>query len=385
MKNFNALHALALPVLVPVVLTLSVAACSSDSSSGTTKEKVAANIPELNALFEGTEHAPPTSGPAMTKKSVWWITCGMSIPDCSVTANAAKEAAAKMGIDFHIADGKLNVGGGNEAAVRTALAAKPDALILQGISCPVVQAPLREAVDAGIEVMGAESLDCSVTGGPKLFTAEMNYSKSAPTGVDHFKEWGKLAAEYLIAATQGKARVIDNGGTEPLNVLVHDAFLARLKECGGCEVVQTLEFSSPDLVPDGPWIQKFRASLAQHPEANSVFLPYDTNIATSGGAQAIAESGLDLVGSGGGPGTAPALDLVRDGKFTAVTAAHSATWLGYAAMDNINRVLMGKDTVPQGVGFRVVDINHNLPSKPGSAYETPIDFKAAYEKLWAAS
>jgi ribose transport system substrate-binding protein len=385
MKKLNASRRLALLVAVPVALALSLTACSSDSSgSGTTKEDVAAKTSGLDALFEGTETAPPTTGPAMTDKSVWWISCGMAIPDCSVPANAAKEAAEKMGIDFHIADGKLNVGGGNEAAVRTALAAKPDALIIHGISCPIIQAPLQEAVDDGVLVMGVESLDCAATGGPKLFTTEMNYGEGAETGEDYFKAWGEIGAEYLIAATDGKAKVLLNSGTEPLQALLNQAFEDKLKECSGCEILQKTEFSSADLAPEGTWIQQFRASLAAHPDANSVFLPFDVNIATAGGAQAIAESGLDLIGAGGS-GQAPALDLVRDEKFTAVTGAHSATWMGYGAMDNINRALMGEPTVSQGIGFRVVDVNHNLPATPESGYETPIDFKAAYEKLWSSS
>lgn len=382
MNNRNLRRA-ALPLIAIAALVLS--ACSDTAESGTTSEELAANTESLDALFEGTEHDPPSTGPAMsTDKSVWWISCGMAIPDCSVPANAAKEAATAMGIEFHIADGKLNVGGGNEAAVRTALAAKPDALIIHGISCPIIQAPLQEAVDAGIEVMGVEALDCAATGGPPLFTAEMNYAKGAETGEDYFKKWGEIGADYLVAATEGKAKVVVNAGTEPLQALLNDAFVARLKECDGCKLLEQVDFSSADLAPEGTWIQQFRASLAQHPDANAVFLPFDVNIATAGGAQAIDESGLNLVGAGGS-GQAPALDLVRDDKFTAVTAAHSATWMGYAAMDNINRVLQGEPTVPQGVGFRVVDANHNLPDTPESQYETPIDFVSQYKELWASA
>ncbi|MCR1783668.1 substrate-binding domain-containing protein [Nocardioides carbamazepini] len=383
MKNHNLLRTVALPLIAVAALALS--ACSDTAEGGSTKDELAANTDGLDELFEGTEHEPPTTGPEMsTDKSVWWISCGMAIPDCSVPANAAQEAALAMGIEFHIADGKLNVGGGNEAAVRTALAAKPDALIIHGISCPIVQAPLQEAVDAGVEVMGVEALDCAATGGPQLFTAEMNYAEGAETGEEYFKRWGEIGADYLVAATEGKAKVIVNEGTEPLQALINDAFVATVEECEECEILEQIEFGSADLAPEGTWIQQFRASLAQHPDANSVFLPFDVNISTAGGAQAVNESGLDLIGAGGS-GQAPALDLVRDDKFTAVTAAHSATWMGYAAMDNINRVLQGEDTVPQGVGFRVVDANNNLPESPESQYETPIDFVAAYNELWASA
>lgn len=385
MKKLNASRRRALLVAAPVALALSLSACSSDSSGiDTSQEERAANTSSLDALFEGTETAPPTTGPAMTNKSVWWLSCGEAIPECAVPAAAAKEAAEKMGIEFHIADGKLNAGGAAATAVRTALAAGADALIVHGTGCESIQAPLREAKDAGVVAMGVQTLDCDSTDGPKLFTADMNYGEGADTSEDYYTRWGEVAAEYLIAATDGKAKVISNAGSTASQELYSDAFAARLKECSGCEILDTVNFVSADLGPDGTWVQQFRASLAAHPDANSAFLPYDVNIASAGGAQAMAQSGLELIGAGGS-GSAAVLDLVRDGKFTAVTGANSATWMGYGAMDNINRALMGEPTVSQGIGFRVVDANHNLPTTPEAAYETPIDFKAAYEKLWSSS
>jgi ribose transport system substrate-binding protein len=305
----------------------------------------------------------------------------MSAPECSVPANAAKEAAERMGIDFHIADGMLNQGGGWEAAVRTALAAKPDALLIHAISCPIVQAPLQEAVDAGVEVMGVEALDCSSAGGPELFTAEMNYAEGMETTEAYFERWGELSAEYVIAATGGEAKVIVNVGNDAHIKLVPDAFVTKLEECDECEVVETVEFAVSDLTPDGPWIQQFRSALGSTPEANAVLLPFDVMVAGAGGAQAVKEAGLELV-TAGGSGQAAVIDLVRNGQHSAVTAAHSGEWMGYAAMDNINRVLMGEETVPQGVGFRVVDPEHNLPPEEGQDYVSPIDFKAAYNEIW---
>lgn len=366
-----------------LLLLLGVVACSTDEDA-TGSGRLASDTSSLSALYDGTEHEPPVDPPAAAKgASVWWVSCGQGIPDCSVPANAAKDAATELGIDFHIADGKQGVGGGIEAAVRTALAAKPDAIVVHGISCNDAEASIKEARVAGVHVMGVEGLDCSDTGGEDLYDFDMNYSKEAQSSVEYFRTWGRLSAEYIVAATGGKARIVNNVGADPLQRIINDAFVEAIGQCSGCEIVDTVNYTTPDLAPEGSWIQQFRATLAKNPTANSVFFPFDVQIASAGGAQAVRESGLDLV-IAGGSGQATAIDLVRDGLVTAITGAHSAEWLGWGAVDNINRALNGQPTVPQGVGFRVVDAEHNLPEQVGSDYRSPIDFKSAYRSAWSS-
>ncbi|WP_169988498.1 substrate-binding domain-containing protein [Microbispora sp. H10836] len=377
--------------LLAVGLVTSCASTADDNKGGDASEtRSSASRPTaagafMEELAKGYESGVPTKGPAPAKgKSVWWISCGESIPDCSVPAAAAGEAAKTMGIKFNIADGKLNVGGGNAAAIRTALAAGPDAIILHGMSCSTVQQPLTEARDAGVLVMGVEGLDCSDEpgGGQSLFSVKMKYSDSAPTVIDYFRSWGVLGAKYLAGATGGKAKVIHNAGVEPLQKVVSDAFIQELGNCKGCEIVDTVEHGSPDYGPNGAWIQQFRTALAKNPTANATYLWADALLSFSGGVQAVKDSGLDMV-TAGGVGGAVGMDLVREGKLDAVTGAHDVKWIGYAAMDNINRALNGEDTVPQGVGSVVVDAQHNLPEKAGSDYASAIDWKSAYEKLWS--
>lgn len=372
-------------VLSALALALVTACSTSAPTTQSTTGSANADTAALEKLYQGTEGEPPSSSPPVAKgASVWWVSCGLSIQDCSGPAEAAQEAAEKLGLDFHIADGKLNVGGGMAAAVRTALAAKPDAIILHGIPCPAVQQPLEEARIQGVKVLGVESLDCSDTGGPKLFTADMQYTTNAPTGVDYFRTWGELSADYLIAATGGQAKIINNAGVEPLQDAVNQGFLDRLASCPGCEIIDTVNFGSAEVVPNGPWIQSFRSALVRNPDATAVFLPFDSLISGAGGAKAIKESGLKVI-SFGGSGGAGAMQLVRDGSFTAVTGAHSPDWMGYAAVDQINRALNGQPAVPQGVGMRIVDAQHNLPRDPNTYYQTPIDFRAAYAKAWSAA
>ncbi len=362
------------------------AAPSTAATQAPAKTQAAAGPTVASLTGAGSfEAQPPTSGPPPAKgKKVWWVSCGMVVPDCSVPANAAKEAAAKLGFDFQIADGRLNQGGGQLAAVRTALAASPDVMVIHGISCPIVKGALQDAKRKGVKLMGVETPDCSDTGsGPSLFDVEMKYAPKALTNVDYFKAWGRISAQYLIADTGGKANIILAHNTEPLGEFVQQGFTDEIKKCSGCKIIDEFTWVSPELIPGGPFIQKLRGALTKNPTADAAFLSFDGMITNAGGGKAIQETNPNVKIYGGG-GQAPTLDLLRRGGMRAVTAGHSPVWTGYAAMDNVNRALNGQDTVPQGVGFRPIDKDHNLPAKPGSVYESPIDFKAAYEKSWSA-
>lgn len=365
-------------------------ACGSEpaatEASADTGARAADADDVLAELAAGYESAVPTEGPAPAKgKAVWWISCGQSIPDCSKPAAAAGEAADKLGFKFKIADGKLNVGGGNATAIRTAVAANPDAIIIHGMSCSTVKQPLEEAKSAGILIMGVEALDCSDEegGGAGLFSAPMLYSEPAPTVIDYFKSWGVIGGRYLAAVTDGDVRAINNGGVEPLQVIQSDGFIEGIGECSTCEITDTVPYGSPDYGPNGSWIQQFRAALAKNPTANATVFPTDAMMTFSGGTQAVKAAGRKII-TVGGTGSSTGIDLVRSGEQTAVTGAHDPIWMGYAAMDNMNRALNGEDPVPQGIGAVLVDKDHNLPAKPGSDYETKVDFRSAYAELWGA-
>jgi ribose transport system substrate-binding protein len=166
-----------------VMLALAVASgCGGDSSessdtaaSGGNKPaetKPVAGVPTLEELYRGSYTEPPSTSPPGAKgKSVWWISCSQAVPSCVRPAEAAAEAAKALGIDFHVADGKFNVGGAFSAAVRTALAAKPDAILLYGVACEAVKGALQDAKAQGVLVMGVETPDCAI--GEKMFSVNM--------------------------------------------------------------------------------------------------------------------------------------------------------------------------------------------------------------------
>jgi len=378
MRNRRRAVASATAALAALAL---LAGCSSGGGGTTPAPEPtveAVDLLSLDELYAGTEGAPPASGPAaVTGANVWWISCGESIPACSGPAAAAAEAAEVLGWDFHIADGALNVGGGNATAIRTALAANPDALVLHGISCEAVRQPLLEAKDQGVPVLALEGLDCA---DQPLFSAPMKYGEEFTTVEEYFQSWGYWDGSY-IAAAYPEATIIEERGSEPLFVEVAKGFDAVMKNCAHCTIVDTISFTSPDQVPNGPLSQRLRASLAANPTVNVVMMPVDSGIQTGGGAQDVAESGIDGLTIVGGTGGNPQMwEYLRDGIATMITA-HDVDWFSWAAVDNVNRVLAGEETVPQGLGIRAITLEANLPAV-GEQYHSPVEWRAAYESVW---
>ncbi|MEO5319982.1 substrate-binding domain-containing protein [Arthrobacter sp. CC3] len=371
--------------LITVAVTIALAGCSGGATasslatgSGSTPSVQA--IRTLAQLHKGTETAPPAKGPAaVAGKKVWFVSCGQSIPDCSVPAAAAKEAAGTLGWDFKIADGALNVGGANASAFRTALASNPDAIIVHGISCEAIRQPLLEAKAQGVPVMGLESLDCD---GQPLFTAEMKYGDEFPTVKDYLYSWGVWGASYLAAGGQAP-RIIVEKSDEPLLAAIGKGFTDTLASCSTCKVITDISFISSDLVTNGPLSQRLRASLAKNPDLTAVFMPVDVNMAGADGAQDVKRAGLpQQITIAGGTGSPTTLDMIRSGAVAEVTA-HDIGWLAYGAMDNLNRTFAGQSAVSQGIGVVAVDKTANLPAVPGSNYTSQVGWKAAYTALWS--
>jgi ribose transport system substrate-binding protein len=402
--------------VVAVIASSLVVACSSNGGSSSTAAGSATNssqssasaasnltkvwapgVPTLEQLYHGTYAAPdPKSPPPAKNESIWWISCGQAVVTCADEAAAAQQAAKALGWSFHLYDGNLGTAGAYSTGIQTAIAAKASAIVEQGFACPFVEQALEQAKSAGIPVLGSGALDCSDSGGPQLFTVPNQYGTIVQTQQDYWKLAGKASADYVIDATEGKAQVIDNAGDgQTQQVMLNDAFTTELKKCSGCSVVDTVPFTNSSLTANGPWINAFRTSLLKYPNANAVYIPFDELTTTLGGAQAVRAAGRTVctsVPSSGGcvvgvedEGSSAGLDLDRQGQWTADTAAQSFPWLGWAAIDELNRYFNHEPAASEGWGFEAVDKQNGLPATPGTNFTPPINYSADYLKAWGAS
>jgi ribose transport system substrate-binding protein len=387
------LHSYYRAALAAVLLSAVLAGCgssddetkSSASGGGTDSDKTyLEGIPTLNEVMKGTIGSPPDSGPAAVPgKRVWVITCGQTLPTCSLLGDAAKQAAETLGWDLQIGDGKLSPTGYVDA-MSTAMAQKPDAIILAGIACGSVQQSVQQARQAGILVLGIKAPDCdeAPTNQEALFSAPMYYNgtnEKANSAATRLR--GQLAAQYLINVTEADAKIIFEKGGDPTQAPMNEGFEEEIAKCDTCEIVKVVEYVPTDQGPDGALAQGLQAALLQHPEANAVYAPYDANLIVSRGAQIVAQSGNGqlVIASDGSP---DGLDLVRNGQVAVETGGQSYEWWAYAVMDSLNRLFAGEDVVDQGLGWQPVDADHNLPSQPGSPVEAPFDVPAHYDAIW---
>ena len=264
--------------------------------------------------------------------------------------------------------------------MNTALAAHPDAILLYGVACELVKGQLEQAKAQHVIVMGINTPDCSDSGGPQLFGTHMIPSSKFPTEPAFWGGMRAATADYLIDATGGKAKIIDNAGTEPLQKMVDKGFTDEIKKCSGCSIVATVPYDSAQLTPNGPWIQAFRTTLAKTPQANAVYLPFDVFF-TLGGAQAVGVRGTPHH-LGRRPGRSRRACLCPTGQVTAESSSESDLWSGSAGLDAVNRALMGKPQVPEGEGFALITPGHPGFPAANQAYTPNIDFQQIYTKAW---
>ena len=342
----------------------------------------------LQVAIDGTHRLhPPTSGPLAVKgKKVWIISCGQLLESCKVTAAAALEAAKKIGWDAQVVDGQLS-DAAQADGVTQAVAAGVDGIIMTGIDCSKVQAPLAAAKAKGIKLISFYAFDCDDPAldqpGAPMLDSNVNFGPQFAKYGDVSIEWGKVKAEYIISKTKGKAQIIDLVNQDYLVMqYIEKGFLEGLKACPDCKVVDAGKWIQSDVL-DGKLKEKLAAALQQHPEATVVHAPIDPLFAFAVNAPTAGKN-LMTIGGEALPGN---IDFIRTGIETAAVA-FPHVWTGWAAIDTMNRLFAGEkaaDIPDSGIGWQVVDKDHNLPPTGDYVPQVKgqaIDFKAGYAKVW---
>jgi ribose transport system substrate-binding protein len=376
---------------VVMAVALAAAACSSgtSTSTGTTSGTGGASGADQPAkaqaatdlAFKGTNRdVDPTPRAAAKSKHIVVISGGQAASSSSIPSNGAVAAAQAMGWQVDLYDAKLNPA--NYAPlVSQAIAANVDGIILDAIDCNTVKQPLQDAKAKGIATVPIYAYDCndSHAGGDAtgLYSAPVNFGAKA-TDPDAFAGYyGADQANYIIANSQNKAKIIAIQDPE-FTVLYWTlkGFADTIEASGGSQIVSTLEVTTADLT-NGQIVPKIQAELLKHPEATWVKSPY-TYVTTLGIAQALGANPnkLKVMGS---EGFVDELDLIRSGKITAANII-SSEWVGWGAADTMNSVFLSQAPVDSGIGWTMVDATHNLPAS--GDFVPPVDFKSEYKKAW---
>jgi len=371
-----------------VVVALGAAGCGeadeaqpSQGSTAKAEEAVAAAEKRLDTLVKGTHRRPPSKGPAaQPNKKVWVVSCGEAVESCSFTASAVVDAGKTAGWDMTLVDSEFDASAA-QRGIRQAIAAGANGIIIHALDCNLLRGALEEARRAEVEVVAFDAFDCDdpSVGGEALFSAEnrLNFDEYS----DAMISWGRDKAAWIVAETDGEAKAIEIRQQGSLVVdYIHEGFSEGIAQCDTCEILETVVLSDEDIVM-GRVGEKVSSALLKHRDANAVHVPYD-GLMTIGIETAIEESGRgDELAVMGGEGYEQNLDLIRSGRGQDAAVSSQQEWLAWSTVDILNRVFAGETELPdEGVGFQLIDREHNLPEKGG--YEDPVDFKPAYRKLW---
>ncbi len=372
-----------------IAAALGCASALSLSSAPAVAQDMAAVLATAEArvaeLRLGTAAAVPTAGPAaVADKSVWIISCSQSIDLCSDEVNAIEEAATAIGWETNVVNAEFDpVVAGD--AIRQAVAAQADGIIVFGFDCPLVSQPLQEAVDAGIKTLGVVALDCDDPALPEqtapLFNVDMIFT---PTGnisyADFLYAYGVDKALLTIALTGGTAQIMDLQVPDLVSIAaVSRGFLDGLKPCTTCQIVTTVDLTTLDQI-NGVVEQKVTSELARNPGVDTIQMSTDGLLMT-GVQTAILNSGRndDLLVVGG-EGYLSNLEAIRSNSGQDNALAFDARWEGWASVDAMNRAFAGAEQVHGGQGYIYVDATTNMPET--GAWDSTVDFRAAFKTLW---
>lgn len=358
------------PTIAAVAL-LAVSGCGSNDKKASSGSGSSSGVPaELTQLVKegsGTisKWPGPTEGPvAPGGKFIVSIPCARVAYGCARIDDGVKAAGKVLGWRVLSVDAKGNPDTANQA-IQQAIDQKADGIVVGAIDPVLLKEAIAKARRAGIPVVDPVAA-----------------RKPSDTGINHDvqihgERQGKLLGAYIAVASGGKAQVgIMDDKEFPHQALRTGGIKDSLRKCGGCKVVGESDFVVTDIGTQlGP---KSQAFLQANPSIDWLDVAFDA--AASDVVIANQQAGARKVNIVSMDGNPQNLDFIEQGKQTATVAA-PLDWAGWAAVDNLNRIINGQPpTEDDGIPSRLVT-KDNVADFRKNGFG-PVDYKAKYTELW---
>ncbi len=355
---------------VTVAAALMLSACSSDTVK-VVGDKSA--VSQTGAADKTLDPNPPTtwpgpdkSAPAQKGKSVTVVTCTSASPAVQDMAAGVSDAAKSLGWDVTVVDGKSSTTV-QTSAIEGAITAKTNGIITMCIEPSTIPTALQSAKKAGIPVISASS---SIEDTPLI----AGYSAYPMVG------YGKLAADWIIKDSGGKAKVvvIDTPNLPELH-LTQSTVVDEIKKCKDCTLLEDAQISFADSL--SPKMGSLISSLNQRYQSNMeyVVLPYGGAWGQAGPAiRALGRKDLKVVAY---DGDSLLTQGCKEGLVQAAPA-FNLPWLGWAAADQLNRVFAGQKPLTDTTVPAFLMTQANCQDVPDASSLVKLDYASQYKKLW---
>lgn len=320
----------------PAVLLIAVLATAGCASGTPTNSESGSSDQDLSdyqsvvddAMQPWTVWEGPDSTPTPpTGINLALVTCAGAVAGCVLPAEGAAEAAEALGWTTTMYDGQGDPVTQNKV-VTQAINSGADAIIMAGVDPAQIGSALDLAAEKGIPVG-------SMTQG-----IEPGNGIAFDIGADYVQS-GVIMGSWIVADSQGTANLLPTSDKEfaSTEAIVNSA-VDTVKSCTGCTVNETEYFVGSDI---GNGLGQRIASVLQRlPEVNYVIGGFDP--AVSDMVPAINNLGIgDRVKIISNVGLTQNLEFIADGNVQAGDIVYDNTYTGYAAVDQMIRVLAGED------------------------------------------
>lgn len=323
-------------------------------------------------MAPNTWNGPTSSPPLVEGKNIVIVPCMMAAEGCSRPSLAFQEAAEAVGWTTTLID-PAGDPAKVQAAYKQAITMKADGIWGATVMLEQISTLLADLKAAGI-VLGT----CGGQDLPSADGWDLNvYERDVDMG-------SALAAYLGLNYPDAKLLVLNDSEYSS----VRDANIALYRGLAtyapNCTVVDYLDFSIVDMATTLP--QRVKASLLAHPEIDWVYSVYDACAAQVVSAILQSEGLKDKVKVFSWNGDPRNMDFIAKGEVQTFTTARCLEWVGYAGVDQFNRVFNGQpvfDPCHEYVGTRLFD-KSNVPADTSVPWSGDFDFKAEYKKIWTA-
>lgn len=334
-----------------------------------------------NALDAVTAKQAPlklTSNPAVAGKKIAIVAVTLAETGALRTSKALTAAITDIGWTSTTYDGAGSPTTANQK-LEQAVTTKPDAIVLISLDPTDVGSGLQAAKAAKIPVSCAACWDLT---DPKTNLGQ--YYADVTPAISVFQDMGYYSAMYAYPQTGGHPHFLRMHDPALSNLSARDQGFDRfMSECtaakGDCTLVADKKFqvanATTTLPADG-------ASLAQaNPTFNAYWVSFDFAglQVLNGLRQASLDKAPQFMVSSNGDGAN--LDIIKTGGYDKVTVAISFEQEAYALVDNLNRILQGKETIKETVPIRVFDKSNADQAQNGN-WSGDVDYRAAYKTAW---
>lgn len=347
---------------------------ATDEAAGVAEAQAALDAKMAEAQWQAP--GPPVDAAKARGKTVWYLSMAQAIPIITTISIAIKEGLQEAGVKVVICDGNFDPTQYTRCAAQ-AIAQNADVIMNESMPPELLSDAMARAEKAGI---------------PWIDGNNGNPDDPLPTGADarvafNYTEGGSLAADWIIADSNGKANVVLIFSADILpSAIVRDGALDEFtKLCPACKVEVRDIVSAQWATGLGPLT---RSLLTADPSITHILPMFDGM--TTFIVPAVHEAGAaDRVKVATFNGSLDPMKTMAKGDVIGADVGSDAVWMGWGYADQALRLLTGlpgapTENIPNRVFTQesVSDLSLTLDAyRSGEWYGRSL-FKEEYLKLW---